>query len=1314
LASLDIGTVVAQRFQIEAPAGEGGMSTVFRAHDWYTDQTVALKILRRGRGHPREVERFQREVAWLEKLHHPGIVAYISHGRTPQGMLFLAMEWLDGEDLSRRLGRGPLDVQQTLVLAARIADALGEAHRQEIVHRDIKPSNLLLRNDKIEQVTVLDFGIARDLNSTMSLTATGAVVGTPEYMAPEQARGSHEIGPSADVFSLGAVLYHCLTGRPPFTGQHVASRLAKLLFEPVQPPSVFRPDIPAPLEDLLMRMLDKDPSRRPGDAAALAREIAVLQAAPAHELAESARPRPAALTTSEEWVMSVVVASMHSTIDQSAPTLEADTAVDLPAPSSTLHEELEAMGARVEWLADGSLVAVQAPAGNALEQVAQAARCALQIKQTWPMASVALSTGTAALLPHAAVGEVIDRAVAMVRQLVQTTRGATGNAAASAALPRGVIIDQASAALLDHRFELVHEDQATLLVAERTSADHSRPLLGKPTPCLGREQELRVLEAALDGCIEARAACAVRITAPPGVGKSRLRHEFVRRIAERHAEALVLVGHGEPLSAGSPYALLGQALRRLCGIASGEARDVARDKLCGRMARHLAAADAERIIEFLGELCNVPFPDQESPRLQAARRDPRVMHRQVQRAALNWLEAECAHAPIVLVLEDLQWGDALSIRLVDSALGELCARPLLVLALAHPEIDELFPAMWDHHNLHQIRLANLSRQASEALILQVLGADLAPATRARIVDQAGGNALHLEELIRAAAEGKGDSLPGTVLSMLQARLLRLDADARLLLRAASVFGETFWAGGAAELFGQGAAEDIGAIHDRLEAAEVIERQHHGRYPSEIEYRFRHALMRDAAYSMLTGDDRKLGHRLAGHFLERVGEDDPMILAEHAQRGDELERAVRFYVAAALQSYDSNDDDATLARAEHGLACQAQGEALGTLHALIAQISFLRGQPAAALPRAAQALEHLPAGSLRWYKAFGTMFAVASVLARRDVLADLLPAFLGSEPAPDARGAYIEAAATQVVMLSAGARRDGALPVLEHIEAVIPAIAPSDLLSHAWARHSRAYYLHVLGDDPFAALQLEERACRGFAEAGDLRSQVYAEVVRGLVQKELGLLDQAEHTLRGAHELAARLMEPFLIAYAGIYAAHFLADCGRSDDAEALLGQIPAWALEIPALLGHEPLIRGKIQWRRGLWDQAREALRAASESLKLMGGLELYALASLVTFLVERGDTNQARELAESGVAVLEQRGGGGFAEVPMLVATAVARDAAGDRAAAAQALAGALAAMATRAARIADDAIRTAYRSAEPDNARALVLAREWALTAP
>jgi ATP/maltotriose-dependent transcriptional regulator MalT len=367
-----------------------------------------------------------------------------------------------------------------------------------------------------------------------------------------------------------------------------------------------------------------------------------------------------------------------------------------------------------------------------------------------------------------------------------------------------------------------------------------------------------------------------------------------------------------------------------------------------------------------------------------------------------------------------------------------------------------------------------------------------------------------------------------------------------------------------------------------------------------------------------------------------------------------------------------------------------------------------------LPRAAQALEHLPAGSLRWYKAFGTMFAVASVLARRDVLADLLPAFLGSEPAPDARGAYIEAAATQVVMLSAGARRDAVLPVLERIDAVIHVIAPTDLLSHAWARHCRAYYLHLLGDDPFAVLQLEEQACRGFAEAGDLRSQVYAEVVRGLAQKELGLFDQAELTLRGARDIATRLMEPFLIAYAGIYSAHFLADRGRSDDAEALLQELPAWALKIPALLGHEPLIRGKIQWQRQEWDQAGEALRAASESLKLMGGIQLYALGSLVLFLVERGDTDQARELAESGVAVLEQRGGCGFAEVPMLVAAAVARDAAGDRAAAAQALARALAAMDSRAARIADDAVRASYRSAGPDSARALALAQAWGVTAP
>src|SRR5262249_45112114 len=148
-------------------------------------------------------ERFAREAQLLSELHHPGIVSYVAHGQTPQGLRFLAMEWLEGEDLAQRLSRGALPLGETLLLIQRVAEALAFAHAHGVLHRDLKPTNLFLPDRDISRVRILDFGIARKLSTSQAVTRTGTIMGTPEYMAPEQARGSRELTPAVDVFSLG-------------------------------------------------------------------------------------------------------------------------------------------------------------------------------------------------------------------------------------------------------------------------------------------------------------------------------------------------------------------------------------------------------------------------------------------------------------------------------------------------------------------------------------------------------------------------------------------------------------------------------------------------------------------------------------------------------------------------------------------------------------------------------------------------------------------------------------------------------------------------------------------------------------------------------------------------------------------------------------------------------------------------------------------------------------------------------------------------------------------------------------------------------
>src|SRR5260221_6975606 len=202
---MKVGDVVAGRFELEQLIGSGGMGDVHRALDRTSGGRVALKSLRAQGG---DAERFLREAQILAELSHPAIVRHVAHGESDEGALYLAMEWLEGEDLARRLARAPLTVSESLALITRATEALASVHVRGVVHRDLKPSNFFLPGGAVDDVKILDFGIARI--SADVRTRTGSPLGTPGYMAPEQARGEKDIDSRADVFALGCVLFECV------------------------------------------------------------------------------------------------------------------------------------------------------------------------------------------------------------------------------------------------------------------------------------------------------------------------------------------------------------------------------------------------------------------------------------------------------------------------------------------------------------------------------------------------------------------------------------------------------------------------------------------------------------------------------------------------------------------------------------------------------------------------------------------------------------------------------------------------------------------------------------------------------------------------------------------------------------------------------------------------------------------------------------------------------------------------------------------------------------------------------------------------
>jgi eukaryotic-like serine/threonine-protein kinase len=263
--------VIAERYELEELVGTGGMSSVYRARDRLLERYVALKVLHQHYADDEEyVERFRREARSVAQLSHPHIVTVIDRGEDG-GQQFIVFEYVDGENLKQFLERtGPLPTRRAVELALEIAGALAFAHEHGLVHRDVKPQNVLLTPDGNAKVT--DFGIARSLDVQQGITQTGTVLGTSNYLSPEQASGK-ATSPSTDVYSLGVVLYELLTGEVPFPGDNFVAVAMKHVNE--APPDLLeqRPDLPLRLVAAVERALEKDPARRFASMDEFAREL---------------------------------------------------------------------------------------------------------------------------------------------------------------------------------------------------------------------------------------------------------------------------------------------------------------------------------------------------------------------------------------------------------------------------------------------------------------------------------------------------------------------------------------------------------------------------------------------------------------------------------------------------------------------------------------------------------------------------------------------------------------------------------------------------------------------------------------------------------------------------------------------------------------------------------------------------------------------------------------------------------------------------------------------------------------------------------
>jgi tetratricopeptide (TPR) repeat protein len=1286
-------------FELELVAGSGGFGTVFRARDLRDGKPVALKVAKVPDAAARA--RFLREANLLSSLRHPGIVRYVGHGALSSDELWLAMEWLEGNDLAERLKRAPLTVGESVALVRRVADALGPAHQRGILHRDLKPGNVFLENDDLEQVRVLDFGLARSRFQDGLVTAPGTVLGTLAYMSPEQSGGRADLDARTDVWGLGVLLYRLLTGHVPFPGPGLATMFSQIQHVPPVPPSSANPAVPPELDALVLRLLAKDRVARPPNAFAVAAELDWLSQSAGIDTPASLR-EPAALGARELRLASVVLVAPPAA---SADPDDQPTGIYDPARRTRVAEAVLPYGGHLDELAPGTWVVTIFRAGLAKEHAARAARCALAIRAVLPDASIAVATGRDVPDARGLVRQAIERAQ---QRLEGPTRA-----------PR-IALDALTASLLDPRFE--RPADAPQELAGMREVEEIRPtLLGRPSPFVGRERELGALLAAFEACVETRTARATLVTGPAGIGKSRLREELVAQISARSPGTTVWLAQCDELAAGATFAIVASLVRRESGIASSDPPDDARAKLRAYVGDRAQGPDAERIAEFVGEAIGLRFPAAGRPQLQAARADPVIMGDQLRRAFLDLAASRCDTLPLAIVVDDAQFGDLPSLSLLEVALRSLAHRPLFVVAFARPEVRDVFPHLLGEgvvEGVHALELAPLPRERAAELVALALTRPTPEATVDRVVALAEGNPFCLEELVRWLDRGEDVTLPEGVLAAVQGRLERLDPALRRVLRAASIFGRRFQRAGLAEVLGGArAAAKLDRRLALLVRHELIEPIRTA-VPDGQPYAFRNALVREASYAALTVDDRRLGHRLAGEWLERgagAAAPDPRAVAEHFERGGAPLRAVPWHRRAAEQALDGNDFEGAIARARAGVTAGAEGEELAALCLVEAEAHDCRGELEDALACARTAMVDFPAGSRRYFDAAGLAGELALALGRTHHLDEIVASFraIRALPAEEAHpGARAIAASRLGAQLLHAGRREQADRFFEEAERGAAHVSPGDFRGLARLHRGRAAHATFDGDVG-ACLAHELAAAEVYAKAGDTRRLATQRIHVGYAQAQLGDFAGAERTLREALFGTRQLGLSAMAAAAEQNLGFVLGRLGRADEARAMLeAAIAAYVAQKDVRMeGGTRAYLADVLARAGDLEGAEREARVADAELAIAPPMRGVSLAALAGVLLARGNLAEARTVAEQMRAILEQAGGVlEEGEAALRLGRAEVLWAAGDRARAAHEVLDARDRLQARAERISDPGARQSFLGAVPEHARTI----EWAEKLP
>jgi serine/threonine protein kinase/tetratricopeptide (TPR) repeat protein len=864
-------------YEITEEIGSGGMATVFRAYQPSMDRHVAIKVIRSSILHdPALRERFQREARLIARLEHPHLLpVYDFDGEHDPP--YIVMRYLDGGTLKQVQQQGAVPREEFLYILRQLSGALDYAHRQGIIHRDLKPSNVMI--DKEGNAFLTDFGIARAAGADKDLTGTGLMIGTPGYMAPEQARGDGALDKSADLYSLGVIAFEALTGTAPYTHESSFEVILAHMNSPI-PRASERADLPRAVDAVMTRALAKDrgdrfpsatdfvdalaralkikPSDAPAALQSMTQTISIGQLAALRARKDAEPETPSSATPSDQQrqmtAMSVDVKDL------------AEILYETGSDAGRVRATMEAIWAAFTESAKNAGGVVHSRTGESglilwgrdrarEDDPENAIRTALAMRErtlaeTRKILGAAWEATDENPLPFAA--GITTGPVLLERENDSGTYNASGapitlaGRLKEAAPAGGILVAHETYTLVRGVFTVLQHEpirvrgrkepvDAYLVtqVKPRAFRARARGIEGVETRMIGREIELRLLQEAMTLTLEDGETQVVTVVGEAGVGKSRLLYEFSNWTEVMEQTVWFFQARATQPSMLQPYSLTRDLFSFRFRILDSDPLSVVHEKFVKGIAEFLGEGSTRKAY-FIGQLVGFDFSSK--PDVEAALKDGDNFRRVAQEYLGELFMTASKSYPVMLHVEDIHWADDRSLDLINNLVRDNTNLPLFVLCMARPSLYERRPQWGEGQRFHErIQLEPLSQLSSRRLVRELLKhvPEVPTALRDLVVDRADGNPFYIEELIKALIDDrvivKGEEtwsvdttrlstvrVPATLTGVLQARLDTLPAGLHQLLQRASVVGRIFWDAAAIRLSQEAAGLKPAEVQSMLE------------------------------------------------------------------------------------------------------------------------------------------------------------------------------------------------------------------------------------------------------------------------------------------------------------------------------------------------------------------------------------------------------------------------------------------------------------------------------------------------------------------